>query len=94
MPDAPSPGGRRLGSRVLVTWLELTVVGITGGAVGAAVGGPPAFIVYLVTTLASVGILLYNVAALVDARIATATDGNAAVDAADHPVDGDPLDTD
>ncbi|WP_415379672.1 hypothetical protein [Halosimplex sp. TS25] len=57
-------------SRTLLTWLELTVVGITGGAVGAAVGGPPAFIAYLLTTLVSVGILFHNVAALVDARIA------------------------
>ena len=55
----------RLVSRVLVTWLELTVVGITGGAIGTTVGGPPGFIAYLATTLLSVGIVLYNVNELV-----------------------------
>jgi len=59
--DAPS----RLLSRVLVTWLELTVVGTTGGAIGATIGGPPGFIAYLATTLLSVGIVLYNVNELV-----------------------------
>jgi hypothetical protein len=60
--SAPDP---RLGSRILVTWIELTVVGITGGLLGDAVGGPPGFIVYLSTTLVTVGILFYNVNALV-----------------------------
>jgi hypothetical protein len=58
----PSP---RLGSRILVTWIELTVVGITGGIVGDTVGGPPGFIVYLLTTLLTVGILFHNVNDLV-----------------------------
>ncbi|WP_436925204.1 hypothetical protein [Halosimplex amylolyticum] len=70
-------------SRTLLTWLELTVVGITGGAVGAAVGGPPAFIAYLLTTLVSVGILFHNVAALVDARIAAAHAPDASASGAD-----------
>jgi len=62
-PDAmPTP---RLGSRILVTWIELTLVGITGGLLGDAVGGPPGFIVYLLTTLVTVAILFYNVNALV-----------------------------
>ncbi|MEF8856748.1 MAG: hypothetical protein V5A16_04935 [Haloplanus sp.] len=60
---APTP---RLGSRILVTWIELTVVGITGGALGDIVGGPPGFIVYLLTTLLTVAILFYNVNELVE----------------------------
>jgi len=53
--------GPRLASRVLVAWIELTVVGITGGLLGAAIGGPLGFIIYLATTLLTVGILFYNV---------------------------------
>jgi len=60
-----SNSGPRLGSRILVTWIELTVVGITGGLLGDAVGGPPGFIVYLLTTLVTLAILFYNVNALV-----------------------------
>jgi|AntRauTorcE11898_2_1112593.scaffolds.fasta_scaffold160475_1 hypothetical protein len=56
-------------SRVLVTWIELTVVGTVGGLVGTTLGGPPGFIVYLGTTLLSVGVLLYNVDRLVAARV-------------------------
>ncbi|WP_211290270.1 hypothetical protein [Natrinema ejinorense] len=59
----PSPP--RLGSRVLVTWIELTVVGITGGLLGATVGGPPGFVIYLATTLLTVGIIFHNVNELV-----------------------------
>lgn len=59
---SPNP---RLGSRILVTWVELTAVGITGGILGDVVGGPPGFIVYLLTTLVTIGILFYNVNALV-----------------------------
>jgi len=65
-------GDPKLLSRVFVTWLELTLAGITGGIVGTTVGGPPGFIVYLLTTLVSVGILLYNVNELVAARLAAA----------------------
>ncbi|AQL43225.1 hypothetical protein BV210_11070 [Halorientalis sp. IM1011] len=65
MPDA------KLGSRVLVTWLELTLAGTAGAAVGTTLGGPPGFIVYLLTTLVSVGILFYNVDALLTARMAS-----------------------
>ncbi|SEO55938.1 hypothetical protein SAMN05216388_101463 [Halorientalis persicus] len=64
----------KLGSRVLVTWLELTLAGTAGAAVGTTLGGPPGFIVYLLTTLVSVGILFYNVDALVTARLGTARD--------------------
>jgi hypothetical protein len=60
--DTPEP---RLVTRVLVTWIELTLVGLTGTLLGATVGGPPGFIVYLVTTLVTVGILFYNVNELI-----------------------------
>jgi len=63
--DATDFASPRLGSRILVTWIELTVVGITGGVVGDTVGGPPGFIVYLLTTLLSVAILFHNVNNLV-----------------------------
>jgi len=35
----------------LVTWIELTLVGTTGGLLGDTVGGPPGFMIYLLTTL-------------------------------------------
>lgn len=57
-------------SRILVTWIEVTVVGLTGGVLGTSVGGPPALIVYLVTTLLSLGILFYNVNELIKRWIA------------------------
>ncbi len=50
-----------------MTWLEITVVGITGGLLGGAVGGPPGFIVYLLTTLITVGIIFHNVNELIKA---------------------------
>lgn len=65
----------RLGSRVLVTWFELTVVGITGGLFGATVGGPPGFVIYLTTTLLTVGIIFYNVNELVKAWLRTDRSG-------------------
>ncbi|NHX36681.1 MULTISPECIES: hypothetical protein [Halolamina] len=58
-----------LGSRVVVTWAELTVLGLAGGILGTAVGGPPALVVYFATTLLSVGILLYNVNELIRAWV-------------------------
>ncbi len=62
-----------LGSRIVVTWAELTVLGLGGGILGTTVGGPPALVVYFATTLLSVAILLYNVNVLVqrsiDARV-------------------------
>ena len=54
-----------LGSRIVVTWAELTVVGLAGGILGTTVGGPPALVVYFGTTLLSVAILLYNVNELI-----------------------------
>ena len=58
---APGEARPRLAPRVLLTWLELTVFGITGGVVGGSVGGPPGFVVYLATTLVSVALIFYNV---------------------------------
>lgn len=60
--SAPEP---QLMSRVVVTWLELTFVGLTGGILGTAVGGPPGLIVYFATTLISVGVIFYNVNELI-----------------------------
>lgn len=62
---ADSPSAPRLGPRVLVTWIELTLVGLTGTLLGATVGGPPGFIIYLFTTLVTVGVLFYNVNELI-----------------------------
>lgn len=59
-------------SRGIVTWVELVVVGFAGAAVAGVTSGPPELVVYLATTLTSVVVLLYNVARLVDARVADA----------------------
>jgi membrane protein DedA with SNARE-associated domain len=67
--DTTPPTGRFLFSRIVVTWIELTVVGLAGTFLGTSIGGPPAFIVYLATTLLSVGVLLYNVNALLTTRL-------------------------
>lgn len=71
MGESPTPAPN-LGSRIAVTWAELTVVGLAGGIVGTSVGGPPALVVYFATTLLSVAILLYNVNELVQRSIAHA----------------------
>lgn len=60
----------KLGSRIVVTWVELTVAGLLGGVLGTTVGGPPALVVYFATTLASVAILLYNINELVQRAVA------------------------
>jgi hypothetical protein len=60
----------RLLSRVVVTWLELTVVGAGGAALGTAVAGPPVLVISLATTLLSVGVLFYNVDRHLTARLA------------------------
>ena len=64
----------RLLSRVFVTWIELTVVGFGGGAIGTTVGGPPGLIIYFITTLVSVGILFYNVNELIKQWIVSQAD--------------------
>jgi FtsH-binding integral membrane protein len=55
----------RLSSRILMTWVELMIVGIVGGLVGTTIGGAPGFIVSLTTTLLTVGIIFYNVNELI-----------------------------
>jgi len=63
-------GTRRtlLASRVFVTWVELVAVGFAGSALSGATSGPPQLVVYLATTLLSVGVLFYNVDRLVQDR--------------------------
>jgi hypothetical protein len=61
----------RLASRTVVTWIELTVVVLAGGLLAEPLTGPPGFVVYLSTSLAVVAVLLYNVDALVDRKLAT-----------------------
>lgn len=56
-------------SRILVTWVELTLVGFVGAALGSAASGPPQLVVFLATTLLSVGVLFYNVDRLVRDRL-------------------------
>jgi hypothetical protein len=70
--DADEPA---LAPRVLLTWVELTAVGLTGGVLGASVGGPPGFIVYLAASLLSVGVLLHNVNELVKAWLTARPSG-------------------
>ena len=55
----------QLGSRILVTWFELTAVGITGSILGTTVGGPVGFLIYLATSLLTVGVIFYNVNQLI-----------------------------
>ncbi|WP_435348843.1 hypothetical protein [Haloarchaeobius sp. HRN-SO-5] len=72
---APSPGAAtptldvqsppRLASRVLVTWLELLLVGIVGGLLATTTEGPVGFVVFLATSLASLSVVFYNVNELV-----------------------------
>jgi hypothetical protein len=67
-PTGASSRRSLLASRTFVTWVELVVVGFAGSALGGAVSGPPQLVVYLATTLLSVGVLLYNVDRLLTAR--------------------------
>ncbi|MBX0288774.1 cytochrome d ubiquinol oxidase subunit II [Halomicroarcula sp. S3CR25-11] len=52
-----------------VTVLVLTIVGLIGGLLRTAVGGPLSLIAYLVTTLVSVGVLSYNVNEPIDRHV-------------------------
>ena len=65
MTSTQSNSEPRLLSRIVVTWVELTVVGFGGGAIGTSIGGPPGLVIYFVTTLVSVGVLFYNVNELI-----------------------------
>ena len=71
--DGEPADGRppRLASRTVVTWIELTVVVLAGGLLAEPLTGPPGFVVYLSTSLAVVAVVLYNVDALVDRKLAT-----------------------
>ncbi len=71
--DASPP---QLGSRILLTWIELTAVGIVGGFLGATVGGPPGFVIYLATSLLTVGIIFHNVNELVKAWLRLSWNGD------------------
>lgn len=64
----------KLLSRTMLTWFELTVVGLVGGTLGSLAGGPVRYILYLAVALASVGVLFYNVDALVTTRLDSASD--------------------
>jgi hypothetical protein len=61
-----------LASRILVTWVELVIVGFGGTALGGAVSGPPELIIYFATILVTVAVLLYNVDQLIQQRLSTA----------------------
>ncbi|SDM11089.1 hypothetical protein SAMN04487949_0889 [Halogranum gelatinilyticum] len=61
--------GRLPLSRILVTWVELTLVGFGGAALGSFTSGPPQLVVFLATTLLSVAVLLYNVDRLIAERL-------------------------
>lgn len=65
-----SVGTGRLLSRVLVTWVELTVVGFTGAAVGGLTSGPPQLVGYFATVLGLVAVFMYNVDQHVTERLA------------------------
>ena len=70
MADGDPADGPNLWSRVVVTWAELTAVGLAGGILGTTVGGPPGLVVYFATTLVSVGVLFHNVNELVRSWVA------------------------
>ncbi|WP_245903109.1 hypothetical protein [Salinigranum rubrum] len=70
MTSAQSNSEPRLLSRIVVTWVELTVVGFGGGAIGTSIGGPAGLIIYFITTLVSVGILFYNMNELIKQWVA------------------------
>ena len=76
MTSTHSDSDPRLLSRVVVTWIELTVVGLGGGVIGTLIDGPPGLIIYFSTTLVSVGILFYNVNELIKQWIASDVDVN------------------
>jgi hypothetical protein len=68
-PTGPRPDTRLL-SRIVVAWVELTLVGFVGAALASTTSGPPRFVVFFGTTLLTVGVLFYNVDRHVAARLA------------------------
>ena len=70
--DRTSAGTGRLLSRVLVTWVELTVIGFTGAAVGGLTSGPPQLVGYFATVLGLVAVFMYNVDQHITERLANA----------------------
>jgi hypothetical protein len=75
--SAPSATTRRrtlLLSRIVVTWVELTLVGFAGAALASSTSGPPQFVVFFATTLLTVAVVFYNVDRHVTARL-SANDG-------------------
>jgi hypothetical protein len=71
--SAAAPTGSRetrLLSRIVVAWVELTLVGFVGAALASTTSGPPRFVVFFGTTLLTVGVLFYNVDRHVAARLA------------------------
>ncbi|WP_318571035.1 hypothetical protein [Salinigranum marinum] len=71
-----SRGRTRLLSRIVVTWVELTLVGFAGAALAGSTSGPPQFVVFFATTLLTVAVLFYNLDRHVGARLAAADDGS------------------
>jgi hypothetical protein len=75
--SAPSATTRRrtlLLSRIVVTWVELTLVGFAGAALASSTSGPPQFVVFFATTLLTVAVVFYNVDRHVTVRL-SANDG-------------------
>jgi hypothetical protein len=72
---ASSRSRTRLLSRIVVAWVELTLVGFVGAALASATSGPPQFVVFFATTLLTVGVLFYNVDRHVAARLAASDEG-------------------
>ena len=70
--DRGSVSAGRLLSRVLVTWVELTVVGFAGAAVGGLTSGPPQLVGYFATVLGLVAVFMYNVDQHITERLANA----------------------
>ena len=65
MTAARSSPESQLVSRIVVTWVELTLVGLAGGIFGTAVGGPVGLVAYFGTTLISIGVLFHNINELI-----------------------------
>lgn len=67
-PGGADSSGPMLLSRIFVTWVQLVLVGFVGTGLASQATGPPQFVVYLATTLVTVGVLFWNVDRHVQAR--------------------------